>query len=284
MHSEASVNVASNAVSALSLSQEDIRRLLEDSSSQTRIDITNKISGAYGASALHAKELKVAEQIFRMLLRDTEVRVRASLADNIKSSKSIPRDIVMVLARDVEEVALPVLEYSEVLSEEDLVDLVKTTRSISRQLAMARRKEITQLLSNALLGTHNPQVATTLLENNGADIAEEDLEAAIEEYRENGKLMEIIGSRPQLPISTVEKLISVVSGSLSEKLQAKYKLPGAADSAIANESVNARETETLQIIKNINDDDELSRLVEQMQGSNRLGPSMILGASSLRKH
>jgi uncharacterized protein (DUF2336 family) len=141
--------------SALALTPDDIKRLLEDGSSQTRVDITNKIAGAYGGSQLHEREFKVAEQVFRLLLRDTEVRVRAALSQHIKESKVIPRDIVMVLARDVEEVSLPMLQFSEVLTEADLVDLVNATKEASRYIAISKRREVSSLVSGALLRTHN---------------------------------------------------------------------------------------------------------------------------------
>jgi uncharacterized protein (DUF2336 family) len=264
-----------HTASALALSPEDIRRLLEDGSAETRVDITNKIAGAYGSATLHEREFKVAEQIFRLLLRDTEVRVRGALAQNIKESHAIPRDIVMVLARDVEQVSLPVLQFSEVLTENDLLELVSTSREVSRYVAIAKRREVSQLVSNALLRTNQDSVTETLVNNNGADISEEDIAAIIEENRNNEGMMQVLGSRPRLPISAVEKLVSVVSGSLASTLKQKYKLP---DEAIKEEVEHAREEETLQLMRNVEDDDELDKLIAQMHLSDRLSPSMILGA------
>jgi len=264
-----------HTASALALSPEDIKRLLEDSSSQTRIDITHKIAGAYGNAELHENEFKVAEQVFRLLLRDTEVRVRSALAQHIKESKVIPRDIVVVLARDVEEVSLPILEFSEVLTEKDLLELVTATREASRYIAVSRRREVSQLVSNALLRTKNDDVMTTLVANKGADISEDDIITIIEHNRDNESIMESLGARPRLPIAAVEKLVSVVSGTLGEKLKEKYKVPS---EAIVAEVAHARESETLDLVRNVEDDAELDKLVSQMHSSDRLSPSMILSA------
>ncbi len=265
-----------HSASALALSPEDIRRLLEDGSSQTRVEITNKIANAYGSAALHQSEFKVAEQIFRLLVRDTEVRVRSALSQHIKESKVIPRDIVMVLARDVEQVSLPVLECSEVLTDNDLVELVRATQNVSRHLAISRRREISQLVTGVLLRTNNNQVTETLVGNNGADIAEEELAMIIEQNHDNAGMMEALSARPRLPISTVEKLVSIVSESLAVKLKEKYHVLPA--STISEEVESTRETETLQLVKNVEDDAELDKLVAQMHSSDRLSPSMILGA------
>lgn len=265
-----------HAASALALSPEDIRRLLEDGSSQARVDVADKIAGAYGDAALHANELKVAEQIFRLLMRDTEMRVRGTLAQHIKNSKVIPHDIVMVLARDVEQVSLPVLECSEVLTEKDLLELVQATRNVARHLAISRRKEVSQLVTNALLQTGSDEVTHTLVNNAGADIAEEALAIIIEHHQDNEAMMQAIGTRPRLPLSVVEKLVSVVSESLGAKLKEKYHVLPA--HVIVDEAVNTRETETLQMVKNIGNDEELDKLVAQMHASNRLSPSVILSA------
>jgi uncharacterized protein (DUF2336 family) len=266
-----------HAASALALSPEDIKRLLEDGSSQVRVDITNKIAGAYGVSSLHAREFKVAEQIFRLLVRDTEVRVRAALAQNIKESREIPRDIVMVLARDVEQVSLPVLQFCEVLTETDLVELIEASEQVSRYLAISKRRSVPHLVSRALLRTENEQVTETLIHNNGAEIAEEELTLIIDRNQNNEGMMQALSARPRLPVSVVEKLVSVVSESLADTLKEKYKF---SDDAITEEVANTRETETLQLVRNVADDDEMDRLVAQMHSSDRLSPSMILSALS----
>ena len=250
--------------------------MLEDGSSQTRVDITNKIAGAYGTSSLHKNELKVAEQIFRLLLRDTELRVRTSLSNHIKSSKVIPRDIIMVLARDIEQVSLPVLEYSEVLTDSDLVELVESSKLLSRHLAISKRRQISKLVTTALLRGNNDQVAATLVNNNGADIGDIELQNIIAANSDNEGMLEALGARPRLPAATVEKLLSVVSGSLAERLKEKYKaLP---KGSLVEEAASSRETETLDIVRDVEDDAEMDRLVAQMHSSDRLSPSMILGA------
>lgn len=261
--------------SALALSPEDIRRLLEDGSSETRVDITNKIAGAYSNARLHPREFTVAEQIFRLLLRDTEVRVRSALAQNIKESKIIPRDIVMVLARDVEQVALPMLEYSQVFTESDLVELVRASEQVTRHLAISRRSEVSQMVSSALLGKNNDAVTASLVNNKGADISEGEITAIMEQHKNNEGMMIALGSRPKLPLPVVEKLVTMVSGSLAATLKQKYKMT---TEVIDEETVNTRESETLHLVKNVESDDELDALVSQMHDSDRLSPSMILSA------
>ena len=67
------------------------------------------------------REREIAEQIFRLLVKDTALAVREALAARIKNNPEIPRDIVLHMAADVEQVAVPVLEASAVFSDADLV-------------------------------------------------------------------------------------------------------------------------------------------------------------------
>ncbi len=263
------------ATNALALSPEDIRRLLDDASAQTRVDITQKISGAYIAEGLQDREFKVAEQIFRLLLRDTEVRVRATLAEQIKESKIIPRDIVLKMARDVEIVSLPILQFSEVLTDADLLELVEASKTVTRFMAVARRQKVSQLVSNALLKKGSDQVTATLVNNSGADISDEDISAIIEQNRDNAGMIETLSTRPRLPLSAVEKLVTMLSGSLADNLKQKYKL---SDEEIKAPIAATRESETLDILRGVDDDDSIDKLVAQMHAGDNLTPSMILSA------
>lgn len=260
---------------ALALSPDDIRRLLEDASTQTRVDITHKISTAYTNEGLQDREFKVAEQIFRLLLRDTEVRVRATLAEQIKECNVVPRDIVLKMARDVESVSLPILEFSEVLTESDLVELVHASKAVTRHIAISRRRVVPQLVSNVLLANNNDQVTATLVNNVGADISEADLAQIIEQHRDNEGMIEALSTRPRLPVATVEKLVTMVSGSLANTLKQKYQLD---DEVISAPVAATRESETLDLVRGVEDDESIGKMVAQMHGSDRLTPSIILSS------
>jgi hypothetical protein len=148
----------------LKLSAEDVKKLLTpDTRGDARLEVTEKIAANYAGDSFDPNASLIAEQIFRLLVRDTEVKVRTMMAERLKSSTALPRDIVMVMAKDVEDaVALPVLQYSEVLAEEDLIALVEATKQPSRHVAVSSRKEVPEALADTLIKTNNPVVALTL--------------------------------------------------------------------------------------------------------------------------
>lgn len=265
----------SGASSPLMLSPEDVDRLLNDTTSGTRVDMTHKIGAAYAKRALNEKEVMVGEQIFRLLLRDTEVKVRSTLAQHVKDSVAIPRDIVLTLARDVEEVALPVLQYSQVLSDGDLVELIESTEQVSRYLAISSRPRVSGTVSDMLLGKGNEAVTVALVNNVGAEISESGYDKIITVHSGNEALMQSLSARPYLPVAAVDKMLTVVSGALADTLKKKYKVP---PEEIDREVEKTREKETLGLVRLAAGDAEAQKLIDQLYGFNRLTPTLILSA------
>jgi len=240
--------------------------------------MTHKIGGAYNGKAgakLGSREIIVAEQIFRLLLRDTEVNVRASLAQYVKDSTTIPSDIVKSLARDVEEVALPILQFSEVLTDEDLLELINAKEEISRYLAISRRRIVSDTVSDTLVEKGNDAVISALVGNSGAIISEVAYGRIIETYGKNESMMQAVSQRSYLPAATVEKMIRVVSSSLASTLKQKYKAPA---ETIEREAERTHENETLHLIKLTNSESDIEKLIAQLQSSGRLSPSIILSS------
>ena len=124
------------------LSIEDISRLAEDKSPNARIEVANKLAKQYRNKDFPPEQLKLAEQIFRLLLRDVEVHVRKAISDNLKDLKDVPRDVILQLTKDVKEVSIPVLEVSEVLTDTDLISIIQTTNEVASQIAISKRKNV----------------------------------------------------------------------------------------------------------------------------------------------
>lgn len=257
------------------LDEEDVRRLMEDSTPAARLHVTDKIAASYKVRNLDSHALIAAEQVFRLLLQDTELRVRVTLAQHLKESPHIPRDIVKALARDVEEVSLPVLQFSEVLNDNDLLELLGASKEISRYLAISKRKHVSETVSQTLIEQGNAEVASNLVNNKGAQISEAGLNLLIEKHQHDETLMQNVGERAQLPVAVVEKLVSVVSSALGETLRSKYKMPG---DQLARELESTHEEHTLNLIGFADSEHEADKLINQLRSANNLSPSLILSA------
>ena len=89
------------------LSQDDVVRLLTDPSGTARAAAAAKIAADFGQGGMGPAERKIAEEIFRLMVRDAEVRVREALAQNLKRSRDVPHEVILALAKDADSVAEP---------------------------------------------------------------------------------------------------------------------------------------------------------------------------------
>src|SRR6187399_2027955 len=112
----------------MNITREDIELLVREPSTAMRSRIAEKIARGYVSGGLTETEVALANEIFRLLVRDTEVKVRKLIAEQLKGAMHVPHDIVLALAHDHPEVAAPILQYSPVLSEDDLIAIVQATR------------------------------------------------------------------------------------------------------------------------------------------------------------
>ncbi|MDA0781222.1 MAG: DUF2336 domain-containing protein [Rickettsiales bacterium] len=204
------------------LSDDDIQKLIK-SSVEKRLDVTKKIGKYYSAGGFDEDQMKIAERIFRILLKDTEVEVRKVLSESVKLSKDIPNDVVMELAKDINEVSIPVLTFSEVLTDEDLVEIIDSTQDISKQESVAQRKDVSELVSNALIETGHEKVVDKLLHNDGARVADDGYKKIIDDFSNNEKLLEAMVQREKIPVVIMEKLARTVSQEIYAKLEEKHK-------------------------------------------------------------
>lgn len=138
------------------LTQDDVSRLLSNPSTDTRVETATKIAGDFNAGDLSDNERQLAEEIFRVMVKDAEVRVREALALNLKESSGIPHDVAVSLAKDVEQVALPVLQFSDVLTDNDLIEIINS-HSAEKQTAIAKRKNVSEDVSDVLVEAGNEE-------------------------------------------------------------------------------------------------------------------------------
>ena len=88
-----------------SLSEEDVAKLLSDPSGSARAETAAKIAQDFGEGELSDMERGMVQDIFRIMVKDAEVRVREALAQNLKENPNVPHDVAISLAKDVESVS-----------------------------------------------------------------------------------------------------------------------------------------------------------------------------------
>ena len=260
-----------------SLSQEDVARLMADPSPEARAETTSKIAAQYDRRypRMTPAERKIAEEIFRQLIKDAEVRVREALAANLKTTPDLPHDLALSLARDVDEVALPVLKFSEVLTDEDLIDIVRGENAAAKQVMIAQRATVSDVVADALIDTGNETAVARLVANEGAHLTEHALDRVMNDYEDSDVVSDSLSRRPNLPPGISEQLVSAMTEKLQGYLVSEHNLsPDAASNLI----LQTRERATVSLLSEGSSESELEELVYQLHVNGRLTTSLIVRA------
>ena len=199
------------------LTEEDVARLLKDPTPESRAEAAGKIAAVHTRPDLTPKERQLAESIFRVMIRDADARVRAALAEQLKDNPLVPHDIAVALARDVEQVAVPMLHYSLVLTDDDLIELVRT-RPAAFQMAIARRERVSETVAEAIADNGTEEVVGTLINNPGAEVTERVGAKIIDLFSGSEIVMDGLAQRPALPVHLAERLVTLVSENIRLQL------------------------------------------------------------------
>jgi uncharacterized protein (DUF2336 family) len=262
----------------MNLTLMDVKKLTEEPSPRVRGMLATKIAADYQSGNFTDNEAAVANDIFRILLKDAEKKIRKTLAEQLSHSPNVPHDIIWKLAHDDPEVSTPVIEYSHVLTENDLIAIVRSTREVLKLCAVARRDGLQERVSDTLLESQNEQVLSDLFKNKTAKISENGLLDAWQFVSSNRSLLETLVHRGNLPLTVAEKVYVVVGDEMKHALIKQYKL-GAPIAQKA--STDAREWEMLGIIPgggkiDPSNDTQVEDMIDQLYLSGRLTHSLII--------
>ncbi len=255
------------------LTQEDVGRLLNDPSTSSRVDAASKIATGVNDKSLTKNERDLAQEIFRIMVNDAEVRVREALASNLKDSPHLPHDVALTLARDVDSVSLPVLNFSDVLTDVDLAEIIHT-QGENQHLAISGRKTVSESISETLIDTASEDVIANLISNEGAKISDQSFEKVVDTIGDKEQIQTAMINRSALPITVAEKLVTKVSESMRDQLLERHELP----SDVATDLLlQSRERATVLLSTEAGAGD-VQTLVEQLHDNNRLTSSIVLRA------
>ncbi|WP_417317833.1 DUF2336 domain-containing protein [Emcibacter sp.] len=257
------------------LSQTDVLKLLQDPSPDHRAEAAEKVSKHFSEGNLSPEEKKIAEDIFKAMVKDAEVRVRVALSASLMDNPEIPREVALSLANDVTEVSLPILEFSEVLTDEDLKEIIANS-SAEGQKAVARRENLSSDVAEAIVETSaDEDVVATLVSNESADLSEGTMDKVLDKFGESEKINAPMAKRGQLPIKVAERLVSLVSEKVRDHLVTHHEM---SPDIVMDLFLSARERATVSLLDSGADVMDVRQLVDQLYSNGRLTPTLIMRA------
>ncbi len=257
------------------LTSSDIKTLLSDPTAENRAEAAKKVSEQFNSGELSDSERKIAEDIFKIMVRDAEERVRLALSDSLKDNPDVPHDVAVSLANDVVGVAAPMLEFSEVLTDEDLKEII-TSQGAETQIAIARRENLSADVADTIVeNSDNEDVIFTLVSNEGADLQEDTMGKVMDKYGEVEAVSDSLANRGQLPINVAERLVSLVSEKVRDHLVTHHEMT---PDMVMDLFLSARERATVSLLGDGADVMDVRRLVEQLHEHGRLTETLIFRA------
>ena len=251
------------------LSVSDLARLIGDPSADNRINAAEKVANRFEHGELTDVERQIAEDIFRVMVKDAEERVRSALVSHLKHVPELSSDVALSLAQDASDtVALPMLEFSEALSDADLIEIVQTQGS-QRLTAIAGRSTVSEAVSDVLVGHGDETAVAVLVGNEGAQLAETTMHKVADKFGDSEAVQTPLVMRATLPISVSERLVAKVSDKLVDHLIIHHELP--------NDLVlQTRERATLGLLTAGANEHDVFELVAALAQNGRLTPSILL--------
>lgn len=259
------------------LSEQDIERLMKGETPDERAGIAHKLCRRIATDPLNETERHHAEEIIAILAEDAAELVRKTLSVALRNSPRLPRDVALKLARDVETVALPVLQYSPSLTDQDLIELVRAVAG-AKQVAIASRERIDGELCEAIAGEGVAEAVAALARNRGASWTNKAYDRSIDRFGDDEGVKTALIAREHIPVHIAEKLVSLVSGQAFDMLVNRHELPAQLAIDLA---AGARERATVDLVEQADRSQDMGYFVHQLDLNGRLTNSLIMRALCL---
>lgn len=256
------------------LTQQDIHRLMKGESPEQRASVAHRLCRRIGLDVLSDREKEFAREIITILANDAADLVRRTLAVTLRSSPILPREIALKLARDIEAVAIPILEESPVFTEDDLVELVLSVTA-AKQAAIAGREALSITVSEVISEHGAVEAVRALAENNTAELSDKAYGDALTRFGADEIIQAGLIRRDFIPVHIAEKMVSMVSGNLFDLLVNRHELPAQLAIDLA---ASARERATIDLVEQAGRSHDLPRFVSQLNLNGRLTHSLIMRA------
>jgi uncharacterized protein (DUF2336 family) len=163
-------------------------------------------------------ERAYAERAFRQLAQIDQKDVREALAQSVKTMSNLPREVALLLARDVDSVSAPMLKFSGALTEKDLIEILNDGCP-AKCTAIARRAVLSALVCHAIIDTGHQTAVARMIANEGAALRESHFRRLLETYKGCEAVFDALARRPDLPINIFQSLVRQQDSELRDCLE-----------------------------------------------------------------
>lgn len=260
-------------VTRTALTETDIRTLVRGSSADERATAAHKLCRRIDAG-LNKEDQEAATEVLRLMALDAAELVRRALAVTLKMSTALPRDIALLLARDVDSVATPVLSFSPAFTDADLAEIVEASDDL-KQLAIARRAVLSDSVTAALASHGSERAVKAACANDNATFSEGSLRTAVDRFSDSQSIAVAMAYRKALPLSISERLVAMVSDRVRQHLVDHH---GVSAETALDVALGTQERATIDLVDQAGRATDLKAFTAHLHRHERLTPSLLLRA------
>jgi uncharacterized protein (DUF2336 family) len=262
------------ATTRSALTDADIHTLIKGVNVEERALAAHKLCRSIDRAELSDADRAQAHDILRVMAEDAAELVRRALAVTLKQSAIVPRDVANKLARDVESISLPLLNYSPAFTDDDLAEIVRLGGP-ARQVAIAKRPELSEAVTSTLV-EHGGEIAVqTACANDNARFSDAVLQRAIDKFETSEAVLSAMAYRRTLPMAVSERLIEMVSDQVRDHLINTQALSPQVALEIA---MGAKERATLDIVDQAGRTGDVKGFAVHLNQRGSLTASLLLRA------
>ncbi len=239
--------------------------------STQRAEGAGALARAYLYSGLDIADRQAAEAALTMLLDDSSVAVRRNISEALAPSYFAPRHIVVALAHDSPEVAVPVLMLSPVLHDSELIELLPI-RGDEEQAAIAARGVLSAAVSAALAEIGTPMACAVLIRNPHAEITPGVFARLADRFGDDATVRDVLLDRKDLPVSERQKLMLRLADNLGKAAVSKFSM---GEERVRRMTEDACERATLSLASDL---PAVQPLVSHLRASGQLTTGLVLRA------
>jgi uncharacterized protein (DUF2336 family) len=149
------------------------------------------------SSRVNGFERSMTADLLVEMLREATLSDRVRVAKRLATLAEIPNPLVRLLLRDHVEASGPLLDDGAALSDSDLISCARDASQDHRRL-IAVRRNISEVVSEALIEQEEPAVIETLLKNADSKLSQIAIEAVVAQSRNHYAYIPLLLRRPEL--------------------------------------------------------------------------------------
>ncbi|MEE9347984.1 MAG: DUF2336 domain-containing protein [Robiginitomaculum sp.] len=264
----------STPISEFSHNEDDVRILVAHPDPARRAVAAQRICRNVRANVLTDKDRRRAYKVLEYIAQDVAAMVRRALAITLKNSPELPHDLAIKLIRDIDNIAVPILENSPVLTDDDLLDVLKS-KAAAKAMAIAKRPSVSGSIVRAIIRFGDSEAVAGIAANDRAQLSEQAYAEILELAVSDDLIKESLVARRDLPPRIIEALMSHASEAVAVKLMERH------DIAPKLAVTLARSTHERAVSDFVDQNwlaSELANLTQSLHEAGRLTPSLIIRA------